>query len=330
MAYEFMDIEMEIPFAPAAGAINGPNIDSIIDRTRQIFRSPLTVSRWASATYNGGEGNEPKYGRVYYHNDLTGQTVNSLGLPSVSIAEMELAFPALQREANDRGKVLIPGVSAAMGDDPLKVLPEMAERLVEAGADRIEVNYSCPNKITEEGGREAILSFDLENMFAVDDEIISRVGLGVWVLRKIAPLVGERKHLIEPTAEYFSVAKGKKALSFNTIGGQSILTEHGDPSLDVPGNVGGLSGPATKYVGRNLLRQFRAILPEEVQIDSALGVFDGAEVYERVDVMDANICSGATIYFENEKRGVNYRQTGVRMADEYYLVKERAIVSGNL
>lgn len=329
MAYEFLGVEAEIPFVPGAGAINGPNVDSIVDRTQQVLRSPLTFSRWASATYNGGEGNEPVYGRVYYHNRLTGQVVNSLGLPSVSIEVMEEVFPDLQKEAEDRGKVLIPGVSAAVGDDPVQVLPEMAERLVEAGASRIEVNYSCPNKITDEGGREPILSHDLEQMQEVDELIIDRVGLGVWVVRKLAPLVGERKKLIAPTAEYLSQVPGLVAISFNTVGGQSILTEEGEPALGVPNNVGGMSGPATRLIGRRMLQEFRERLPESVQIDSALGVYDGAEVHERVDVLGANIASGVSIYFDNEERGISYEQTSRRIADQYYAAKEAAL-SGSL
>ena len=293
---EFLGIEAEIPFAPAAGAINGPNVDSIIEHTRQVLRSPLTFSRWASATYKGGEGNEPKYGRAYYHNPLTEQTVNSLGLPSVSIDTMEQIYPDLEKEAEDRGKVIIPGVSAAAGDDPMHVLPEMAERLVAAGAKRIEVNYSCPNKIVEGGGREPILSHDLETMMEVDEEVIKRVGTDIWVVRKIAPLVGEKRELISLTAQYFAKAAGKIALSFNTIGGQSILTEYGELALHVPNNLGGLSGPATRLVGRDMLAAFRSLLPESVQIDSALGVYSGKEVFTRVDEMGANISSGVTVF----------------------------------
>ncbi len=330
MSYEFMGIEMEIPFAPASGAINGPNVDSIVDRTQQVLRSPLSLSRWASVTYNGGEGNEPKFGRVYYHNKVTGQTVNSLGLPSVSIEVLEQVYPDLHAEAEDRGKTIIPGVSAAVGDDPLEVLPEMAERMVESGAKRIEVNYSCPNKVTEDGGREPILSHDLETMMEVDERIIARVGLDIWVLRKIAPLVGQRKSLIVPTANYFAQAPGKVGLSFNTIGGQSILTEEGDPALDVPNNVGGLSGPATRPVGRNMLRVFRELLPASVQIDSTLGVFNGADVHERVDEMGANVSSGVSIYWENEERGIDFYRTGLYIADGYYAAKEAALTSGSL
>jgi hypothetical protein len=108
------------------------------------------------------------------------------------------------KEAEDREKVLIPGFSAAVGDDPLQVLPEMAERTVFTGAQRIEVNYSCPNKISEGGQREPVLSFDLDTMVEVDQEIIKRVGRDIWIIRKIAPLVGERKKLIPLTAAYFA------------------------------------------------------------------------------------------------------------------------------
>lgn len=326
MSHQFLGIETALPFGPAAGVINGPNVDAIISATELVLKSPVEFSRWASATYNGGEGNEPKYGQVYYHNELTGQTVNSLGLPSVSIDVMEQVYPELQKRADDRGKVVIPGVSAALGDNPLKVLPEMAERLVAAGAERIEVNYSCPNKITDDGGREAILSFDLETMMEADQDIVQRVGPDIWVIRKIAPLVGERRQLISATAEYFATVAGRVALSFNTIGGQSILTELGEPALNVPGNVGGLSGPATRDVGRSMLSTFRELLPDSVQIDSALGVMDGHEVYERV-ASGANFTSAVTLYLENEAKGIDLSATGRRVIAEFYAAKELALYS---
>lgn len=325
MAYEFLGLDVEVPFGPASGAINGPNVDSIIEHTRQVLASPLEVTRWASATMNGGEGNAPLYGRVYYHNSITGQTVNSLGLPSVSIDVMEKVFPDLQKEADDRGKAIIPGVSAAKGENPLEVLPEMAERLVAAGAIRLEVNYSCPNKVEEGGGREPILSHDLETMEEVDQSILERVGLDIWLLRKLAPLVGEKKRLLSATAGYFSTVSGLVAISFNTIGSQAILTEDGDPALDVPGNLGGLSGPATRVVGRNMLHEFRSRLPASVQIDSSLGVYDGAEVYERTEVGAANFTSGVTLFLQNEERGINYRQTGEQIRREFFARKEAVL-----
>ncbi len=317
---EFLGLEVEVPFAPAMGAINGPNVDSIIDRNRQVLASPLSFSRWGSTTYAGGEGNEPLYGRVYYHNSLTGQTVNSLGLPSVGIETMVSVYPELQKEAEDRGKDVIPGISPGKGEDPFEVLPEMAERLVEVGVKRLEVNYSCPNKIDEQGGREPILSHDIDSMTEIDQEIIRRIGVDIWLIRKIAPLVGEKRKLIVPTAVYFAQAAGRVALSFNTIGGQSILTEMGDPALQVPGNLGGLSGPATGPVGRDMTSSFRDLLPEHVQIDSTLGVVTGKEVFRRTK-NGADFTSGVTVFWQNEELGMDYRQTGIRIADEFMAAK---------
>ncbi|HEY4964598.1 MAG TPA: hypothetical protein VIH90_07970 [Candidatus Saccharimonadales bacterium] len=324
MAYEFLGLDVEVPFGPADGAINGPNMESIVHHIRQTLESPLEITRWGSVTFNGGEGNGPTYGQVYYHNKLTGQTVNSLGLPSVGIAVMESYFPGLLMEAEERGKTLIPGISPAKGEDPLSVLPEMAERLVEAGAKRIDVNYSCPNKVVEGGGREPILSHDIETMEEVDQAVVGRVGPDIWVIRKIAPLVGDKKALIPETAEYFSRVSGQVAISFNTVGGQSILTENGEPALDLPDNLGGLSGPATRVIGRSMLSEFRSRLPLSVQIDSPLGVDSGDEVYERTEVGGANFTSGVTLFIENEGRGIDYRQTGVQVTREFFDKKQAA------
>jgi hypothetical protein len=77
MSYEFLGHETEVPFCPSAGAINGPNVESIKRLNSLVLASPLDFSRVASITFNGGFGNGPKHGRVYYHNPLTGQTINA-------------------------------------------------------------------------------------------------------------------------------------------------------------------------------------------------------------------------------------------------------------
>jgi hypothetical protein len=74
-----------------------------------------------------------------------------------------------------------------------------------------------------------------------------------------------------------------------------------------------------------MLTAFRELLPENVQIDSPLGVRTGADVYERVDKMGAHMASGVSIYFDNEEVGVSYEQTSRRIADQYYEAKEKAL-----
>lgn len=319
MSEIFKEYNTDFPFGPAAGAINGNNREEVEIKIKDSLRSPAPITPYGSITWYGGVGNAPEYGGVYYHNQATGQTVNSMGLPNIGIKDAEVMHPELQIIADAEGKMLVPSMSPGKGEDPTEVLPDMAYRFVKAGAKIIEINYSCPNKIVEGGGREAVLGNDLETMFEIDDKVIVSVGEDVIVIRKLPPYVGDKKVLIPDVAKGFSKVKGKVVLGLsNTVGGQQILTELGDPALRVPGNLGGLSGPATVEIGRNQLRQFRELLPKRIGIISCLGVTTGYEVHRRVSEMGADLAAGVTVFIENEThRGMTYGQTAQEIAEQY-------------
>jgi hypothetical protein len=53
---------------------------------------------------------------------------------------------------------------------------------------------------------------------------------------------------------------------------------------------------------------------------------DGQEVYERT-VSGANFTSAATLYLENEAKGINFSATGRRVIADFYSAKELAVYS---
>ncbi|HVX48362.1 MAG TPA: hypothetical protein VHA05_03335 [Candidatus Saccharimonadales bacterium] len=311
----FADYDIEVPFAPAAGVLNGANEELLEEQIIDVLRSPAAMAIPGSFTWNGGSGNE---GTVYYYNKITGQSVNSVGLPNISGPRAAGLYPKWKEIGDFYGTPVMPSVSPGKGEDPAKVLPDMVELFVEAGAPAVEVNYSCPNKIDEHGGREPVLGHDLEQMEEIDAEIVRRVGDAVVISRKLPPYVGEKKMLIPAVGELFVRAGGRKVLDLsNTLGGQQIITERGDPALTVPGNLGGLSGPATSEIGRDQLKRFKDVLAKGIGTISCLGVDNGAEVFHRVDELEADLTCGATVFVENETRGISYGQTCQRIAEEY-------------
>ncbi len=241
-----------------------------------------------------------------------------MGLPNIGHRVAVAAYPEWQNIADAHGKPLVPSISPGKGEDPLEVLPRMAEGFAQAGAPAIEVNYSCPNKITDAGTREPILAFDLEQMAEVDEEIIQAVGVGVTVVRKLAPYVGIHRELIPRVAQLFTQTGGDVWLNLsNTIGGQRIPNEKGDPALKVPDNLGGMSGSYTRDMALDQLDQFRRLLPQRVGIISCNGVMDGLEVFHRVHERGADLTEAATLYFENERHRISYGETGQRIAEQY-------------
>lgn len=316
---EFAGYEIEVPFGPAAGVLNGINEALLVEQIIDVIKSPVGFVTFGSITYSGDAGNESQYGVVYYHDQATGRTYNAMGLPNIGYRRAVELYPELQKQADSHGKPLIPSIAAGKGENPLFVLPLMAEGFVDAGAQAVEVNYSCPNKITGSGGREPILGHNLEAMQAVDDEIVQRVGNDITIIRKMPRFTGKERSNIPDVAKLFADGRrGKVVLNIlNAIDDQRGLTEIGDPALGVPDNIGGMSGPTTDKIGIDQLRRFKLQLPGGVGFIGCLGVMTGRNVFDRVHEHGANLASGVTIYFENEKIGISYGQTGLRIAEQY-------------
>lgn len=75
-----------IPFAPAAGAINGNSKEEIVTKVRDVARSLAAAVTWGSITRNGGLGNAIEYGgRVFYHNPKAGVKDFTSRLPVVFV-----------------------------------------------------------------------------------------------------------------------------------------------------------------------------------------------------------------------------------------------------
>jgi dihydroorotate dehydrogenase len=312
--YEFEGI----PFGPAAGAISGNNLEEMAKNTEDVAKSLAEGVKYGSLTFSGGVGNTLDHYPVYYHNTITGQTVNSIGLANIGI-DAGLEFQKkYQPLVESYGKPLIPSISPGKGEQAFVVLPEMTGRLVKAGAKIIEVNLSCPNKITEGEQREPILGYDRDAVEELDGLIRTEVGPDITIIYKEPPFVGEYRTLVPRVGEFYAKALGKIASNFsNTIGGQRIPNEVGDPALGVPGNMGGMSGRYTARAGREQLNMMREILPEKVGIISNLGVDHGNEVYLRVNGCGADYTEGVTVFWENQKYGINFGQTVHRIAEQY-------------
>jgi dihydroorotate dehydrogenase len=303
-------------------------VEEIEAKVVDVARSQTNAVTWGSITRNGGPGNAVEYGgNVYYHNSKTGETVNSLGLPNIGFKDALKLLPKLKAHTDEAGKPLITSISPGRGEDPMVVIPEMVYGLADAGAEFIEINYSCPNKVTEGGGRASIIGFDLDTMFEIDGYAAEQVD-GVVILRKLPPYLEDNADLIGGVASGFeSIARrnGSVILNLsNTIGGRKIYTETGQPALDVPGHIGGLSGPVTAETGRNQLHQFRSRTWATIGYVSSLGIMDGAEVYHRVHVLGADFTEGVTIFVENERRGISYGGTIDRIARQYVEAKDIA------
>jgi dihydroorotate dehydrogenase len=320
---ELAGYPMEVPFGPAAGVLTGANEEVLLNQTKDVLRSPASVAWWGSFTWNGGQGNEPEYGEVYYHNRLTGLTYNSMGLPNIGSQRAMVLYPSMKEQGDAHGTLLIPSVSPGKGEDPLEVLPRMAEGFAEAGAPVIEVNYSCPNKFKKSGWREPILCFDLPAMEAAQAEVVRRVGNDVLVIAKVAPYLDQRTELIPKVAELFARVGGNYGLGLsNTIGGEKGRRENGNYALpNVPDNEGGMSGRSVGSVGLGQLVRFNQFVEADVPKASYLGVEDASDVLHR-ERLGAIVCGGVTVFKQNETHGISFGRTCHRFTESYVAAME--------
>jgi len=308
--YTLAGKSLETPFVNAAGSINGASAEDILRQVSLLSNTAIGAITVGSFTVPEQAGNEVAYGgTVYYFDEKTGATYNSMGLPNIGLAAAKTVMPEIIKRAHDGGKPVIASVSPTQASKKIGDTFEQTIRLVYemqlAGADLIEVNTSCPNVVTEEGARKPILGYDLEGM----TELVSR--LAPWtgvqdstVGVKLPPYLTKEERQITPGLARLFKESGVFGflVTANTIPDQAPLDDRGEYILAVPGGSGGMSGPATRYIGREQLGMWRTLVGNSLDIMSTLGVDGGKEMAVRRE-LGADAVGGVTLFFESNNWG---------------------------
>jgi len=154
--------------------------------------------------------------------------LNAVGLPNPGIQ-------AFTEEIRDLGDLEVPLIVSVYGFSP-EEYAEVAEAAVEAGADAVELNLSCPHVKgagADVGSRPELVSEIVEKVKGVVDKP---------VFAKLTPNVSDIVGLAEAAVE-----AGADALTaINTLRAMVIDVETARPILS--NKIGGLSGPAIKPV----------------------------------------------------------------------------------
>lgn len=283
--YQLSGYELDSPLLNAAGLINGPYPGRILREVDLLAKTGVGAITVGSFTVPPQEGNKKKYGDPTYHYDAVKKKMyNSMGLPNIGLEKAVALAPEIINRAHDRGKPVIFSGSPADAPESGESV-EQARRLVyellQTGVDMVELNVSCPNVVTEGGGRKPIMGYDLESMTMLVDVLASEIGEGYNLGVKLPPYISDEEKLLVP--DIAKLFRAKKVFRFlvtaNTIPNQIVLDRNKKPILSVPGGVGGMSGPATKEEGREQLRLWRE--QTDLDIISALGVDSGEEVQVR-------------------------------------------------
>ena len=284
-------LQVDSPWGNAGGVVRTPEEAEIMARTGVGWIEA------GSYTLEEREGNSPNGETVYVHDPVTGSTWNSLGMPNKGMDEVEKEIPEMARMARSFGKPLVVNV-APVTDNPVEEAQELVARAYAAGADAVLLNAGCPNVITEGGGRHEILShnpLELGRTLTGLGRIASRYNR---IFVRLSPIEDtERLKDIVNTVRFSGIVS--TIFTPNTWGGSKPPAHL--PQLEVDGNVGGLSGPATAQEAWG--QAFgTALLAHDLGIVSSGGITTGQELNKRLtkNPLVQNIVAGAGTTFFHE------------------------------
>lgn len=187
------------------------------------------VMAGAGAIVTKSVGLKPRNG---YANPTIVQTscglINAMGLPNPGISE----FVKEIREAKSFGVPVIVSVYGFSAEEYATV----AKKAVEAGADAVELNVSCPH-VKETGSEIGQNPKILTEVVRIVKAVVEKP-----IFVKLSPNVTNIAEIAEAAAK-----AGANALAaINTVKAMAIDTETTVPILS--NKTGGLSGPATKSI----------------------------------------------------------------------------------
>lgn len=283
-------IEIESPWANAGGVARS------LEEVELLAQSGIGWVEAGSFTPEGRLGNGANGEKVYYHNALTGETVNSFGMPNKGMDIVVTEIPEMKRITDAYNKKLVINV-APVSSDPVAESLELTRRAYAAGADAVLLNAGCPNVVTEEGGRHEILSRSPTELL---DVLKALGGLKLPVFLRISPqeTYGDMRKVCDAVRLSGAVSA---LFTPNTWPGYVPLDpKTGKPILEVPGGAGGLSGPAKALDAATQTNwAIVALKGSKVDVVRSSSIMNGRELGKSLD--DGAVGgAGTTFFFESE------------------------------
>jgi dihydroorotate dehydrogenase len=299
MEYDIGHLTVDSPFGNAGG---------VVKRVEDVEKMAHTGVGWIEAgsyTLEPRDGNGANGEVVYHHNEQTGETFNSLGMPNKGIDAVALEIPDMAQVARRFNKPLIINV-APVTENPVDESIELVRRSYEAGADAVLLNAGCPNVVTEDGGRHEILSHNVGAL-----ELVLQGLSAQFVTDKIRPIFIRTSPTIavkgvgrQRGADIMNVIRESDIVGAvftpNTWPGHVPLDEDEKPILEVPGGVGGKSGPATAQdASQETLLATYCMRRSEIDVVSSGGITTGKELAHRKFYGDAAVGAATTFFYES-------------------------------
>jgi dihydroorotate dehydrogenase len=294
--------ELEAPLINGGGLVKSPE-DVLL-----MARTAVGAVLYGSTTLEERAGNGPNGETTSYFDPVSGIMYNALGMPNRGMAYTAEHASEMVAIAHDHGKPFMLNF-APVSDDPQAEVHKMGQMLNRAGVqylDAIELNASCPNVVTAGGGRHELLSHHPEMLgdvlMALEDVAMEDVEVGMLTVR-ISPF--RKRSDAFRIAEVVTDLELDAVTAFNTFPGGVPARPDGSCILEVPGGIGGMSGPgmhAQAELQTQWLADARDALGGRFDIIGSNGVATGEAMKRRLDIGAAAV-SSTTIFWEAKSWG---------------------------
>ncbi len=297
-------------YALQSPLLNAGGIVKSAEDARRMALAPVGAVLGGSFTLDERTGNSPNGEIVYYHDPENGITYNSLGMPNKGLRAIA-SSGELQRMINvshEHGKAFILNF-APVSDEPVEEVIEAARMLEGAGVeylDALELNASCPNVVTGDGGRHEILSnhpqllgevlMELSDI-SINEGAFSSLFVRVSPFRSKSDALELASVLIDSNITAVS--------AFNTFPGGVPTKTSGEHILQVRGGAGGQSGTGMATRAEEQTRWLvdaRGITQGKFEIIGSNGVGSPETMKERLDIGCVAV-SATTLFWESSNWG---------------------------
>jgi dihydroorotate dehydrogenase len=281
---------------------NAAGIAKTPEDVLQLCNSAVTDIVVGSYTWLERRGNS---GQTTGFNEREMAYANALNMPNMGKDALIQRLGCMVQLAHRHGKRLVVSVA---GDEPVDY-GEMALACYTAGADFVELNFGCPNKVDAGGVHKPIPSYEPElarTILGLARTRLNYASLKVGV--KISPFDENNLRMLSDLADA-CVESGivEEFTACNTIGNQELLLEDGSYALNyrVLGegpvmHTGGLSGKPLKAQALPIVNLLKLWHPH-MRVIALGGIFSSEDALEYLEVRADGFGCGAAYMVYGKK-----------------------------
>lgn len=254
-----------------------------------VCKSPQVTKRWlpVAPVVSGSYTPQPRSGNsgtLFYPDtweelQRLGYGLNRFGMPNMGCTAAADIFRSYT--GGERLIISVAGFSPADYRDGIHAFADLY------AVSAFELNFGCPN--TDHG---CIFSFDLRSMCETFEVVATVAEKPIWVKLSPYPNPRELGDVAGLIAEYSHVVRA--VVVTNTFPNGLI------PNVKKPEEAhAGVSGPALRSVVPGQIRQFRALLPKEIDVIGVGGVSTGNHVVEYLNAGAAGVQIVSKAFWED-------------------------------